>query len=42
MRKYQRKKKPLISILVFAMLLCNSVLAAEKNELNGLTSSEYN
>lgn len=30
MRKYQRKKKPLISILVFAMLLCNSVLAAEK------------
>ena len=41
MRKYQRKKKPLILILVFAMLLCNSVLAAEKNELNGLTSSEY-
>ena len=40
MRKYQRKKKPLISILVFAMLFCNSVLAAEKNELNGLTSSE--
>ena len=30
MRKYQRKKKPLISILVFAMLFCNSVLAAEK------------
>ena len=41
MRKYQIKKKTLISILIFAMLFCNSVLAAEKNELNGLTSSEY-